>query len=1024
MNDDRKNDSISIMNNHINKKTKKKGPYLLGQTLGEGAFAKVKVATQIHTNEKTAIKILDKSRLLEDERDVQRFKKEINILKKLHHKNIIQLYEIMESKKSLYIVMEYCEKGELFDYIVNNGKLNEKEACRLFQQIINGVEYLHQQCIIHRDLKPENILLDNNINIKISDFGLSTFYNKNTYLQTPCGTPSYAPPEMLNGNAYNGTSSDIWSCGIILYAMLCGSLPFAESKEDIICRKILSHDYIIPNFLSKDAKDLLNHIMKIDPLERYTIQQIKKHPWFNLVTPHLIGGITIGVNEIPVDDNILDMVEKYNFDREKCKQNILNNRFDSITCVYYLCLKKYIREGNQSVSDLTSDLFEQFLKEDYLRINKKTIVKENDIKRPKTARTNIKNIIIKDDKSTIENEDNRIKSNGQVEIFKTQAETETSLKSNRSYINNEDKSQERKNDKNKKEKRTETPVLKIEKEISNKSQKNLNYIPILKSEGMNHNKKIINGNNYMKRDENEKEKEINIRENNRKFSGNSSNNNIFKSKKIDQIKTNLNKNKNSFNNSNPKLIVTNINVTVNNNSQNKQKNKIQDFSSYRQNCTNNLNLRTKGNKKNTYIGSSTELSTLIKKKIKEFSKSIVIPTLKETNNLVNTANNIIKNTDPSPKRENGIEIKKKEKEKLNIIINKDFQREKNQLNNYTLTYKDNNKSINFENKFLSNTNPNLQNSNKQNGNEFNQKSAFEQRETYRTYRNDVKEGRTASQHKSSPFPLDKISLDKDDDESLFLDEEKPVNVLDYIARRLVASSFCGSCNFQSSQNQQNNYHDINFNQINKNENSFKSLISILNQKFKNFILKEDLELYQNDNNINSNLNNKKNYKNENSIIDYNMGNTHYNKFLDISTNYDPGLDSRGESSVERSLSIKSNEFRNFSFSPERKAKNVYEQNKFPSLNLNSSFNGNISTTNLNKINGNHIGIISEDEEYEFLDKERIKKGKKNKKFYPFAEKKVTINLSMTLNNTVKKPSQNIYNTSSGNLQIKKKNKKR
>ena len=306
MNEEKKKDNIQQMNNNINKKQKKKGPYLLGQTLGEGAFAKVKVATQIHTHEKTAIKILDKSRLLEDERDVQRFKKEINILKKLHHKNIIQLYEIMESKTSLYIVMEYCEKGELFDYIVNNGKLNEKEACRLFQQIINGVEYLHEQNIIHRDLKPENILLDYNTNIKISDFGLSTFYNKNIYLQTPCGTPSYAPPEMLNGNEYNGTSSDIWSCGIILYAMLCGSLPFAESKEDIICRKILNHDYIIPNNLSKDAKDLLNNIMKINPLERYTIKDIKKHPWFNLVSPHLIGGITIGVNEIPVDEKILD----------------------------------------------------------------------------------------------------------------------------------------------------------------------------------------------------------------------------------------------------------------------------------------------------------------------------------------------------------------------------------------------------------------------------------------------------------------------------------------------------------------------------------------------------------------------------------------------------------------------------------------------------------------------------------------------------------------------------------------------
>ena len=1021
MNDEERNESNSIINPHLNKKQKKKGPYLLGQTLGEGAFAKVKVATQIHTNEKTAIKILDKSRLLEDERDVQRLKKEINILKQLHHKNIIQLYEIMERKKRLYIVMEYCEKGELFDYIVKNGKLNEKEACRLFQQIINGVEYLHQQSIIHRDLKPENILLDNNTNIKISDFGLSTFYNKNTYLQTPCGTPSYAPPEMLNGNAYNGTSSDIWSCGIILYAMLCGSLPFAESKEDIICRKILCHDYIIPNFLSKDAKDLLNHIMKIDPLERYTIQQIKTHPWFNLVTPHLIGGITIGVNEIPVDENILDMVEQYNFDREKCRQNILNNRFDPITCVYYLCLKKYIRNGNQSISDLTSDLFEQFLKDDYLRINKETIGKNKEIERPKTARLkNKKNISIKNDKSTIENEDNRIKSNGQVEISKTQPETETSLKSNRSFINNEDKSQEKKIDKNKKEKRTETPV---EKEMSVKSQKNLNYIPILKSEVINHNKKIINRNN--KREENEKEKEIIYRDNNRKISGNSSNNNIFKSKKIEQIKTNLNKNKNSYNNSNPKLIVTNINVTLNNPNQNKLKNKGKDFSSYRQNYTNNMNVRTKI-KKNSNIGSSTELSTLIKKKIKEFSKSIVIPALKESNNIIKTTNNTIKTADNISSKKKEIQERKskdskEKKNNINTIKNKEIKNSNFTTLNNIISNKDNNKSINLEKKF--NTTPNST-SNKLNGNEYNHKSAFEQRETYRTYRNDVKEGRTASQHKSSPFPLDKISLDKDDDESLFLDDEKPVNVLDYIARRLVASSFCGSCNFQSSQNQ-NNHYDFNYNQISKNENSFKNLISILNQKFKNFILKENLDFYQSDyNKNNSKLQIKKNYKNENSNIDYNINNVHYNKFLDISTNYDPGLDSRGESSVERSLSIKSNEFRNFSFSPERKAKDVYEKNYIPSLNLNLSFNGNISSNNLKKVNGNYIGIISEDEEYEFLDKERIKKGKKNKKLYPFQEKKVTINLSMTLNNTIKKPSQNISNTSSVNLQIKKKNKKK
>ena len=186
-----------------NKKKLNKGPYLLGEALGEGAFAKVRLATQIHIKEKCAIKIVDK-RFLENNQDIQRLRKEIKILKKIRHKNIIQLYDIMESKTNLYFVMEYCKGGELFDYIVKKKKLTEKEACIFFHQIINGVEYLHNQGIIHRDLKPENLLLDDKNQIKISDFGLSTFFTKDNYLQTACGTPSYAPPEMLEGLQYNG----------------------------------------------------------------------------------------------------------------------------------------------------------------------------------------------------------------------------------------------------------------------------------------------------------------------------------------------------------------------------------------------------------------------------------------------------------------------------------------------------------------------------------------------------------------------------------------------------------------------------------------------------------------------------------------------------------------------------------------------------------------------------------------------------------------------------------------------------
>lgn len=341
--------------------TKHKGPYILGSTLGEGAFAKVKVATHIHTGEKVAIKILDKTAMVEDEDDVKRVQKEINILKKLRHKNIIQLYEVMESRKNLYIVMEICEGRELFDYIVEKKRLSDLEACKFFQEIIDGVEYLHSQCIVHRDLKPENLLLDYKNEIKISDFGLSSLYTRGGLLSTPCGTPSYAPPEMLKGDEYNGLLSDVWSCGIILYAMLCGFLPFAESKEDIICQKIIDGDYEMPDYLSPYAVDLLNNILKIDLNERYDLHKIKAHPWFNLRKPNLRPGILTGYNRIPIDKRILDQVEEYGYNKHKCKMNLENNKYDSITSVYYLCLRKFIKSGGVSVSDLCSDEYVSFI---------------------------------------------------------------------------------------------------------------------------------------------------------------------------------------------------------------------------------------------------------------------------------------------------------------------------------------------------------------------------------------------------------------------------------------------------------------------------------------------------------------------------------------------------------------------------------------------------------------------------------------------------------------------------------------
>ncbi len=376
-------------NNITKKKSKQKGPYLMGETIGEGAFAKVKVAVHIQTNEKVAIKILDKEKTLKEEDDINRVQKEIDILKKLKHKNIIQLYEIMESKKNLYIVMEYCEGKELFEYIVKRKKLSEIEACKFFQEMMDALEYLHENNITHRDLKPENLLLDYKRSIKISDFGLSTIKNsEHSLLGTPCGTPNYAPPEMLRGDEYNGLFSDIWSCGIILYAMLCGYLPFSESKEQIIYQKIIDHQYEYPNFLSKLAVDLLKNILKVDPNERLNIIQIKKHPWFHLNQAMLRPGICIGKMDIPIDEKILKKVENLGFDKLLCKQNLLNNKFDSLTTIYYLCLKKFIKEGGKSISDLHSNEYMNYMKKQYFKINsnknaKSTIGENQTIKKKK-----------------------------------------------------------------------------------------------------------------------------------------------------------------------------------------------------------------------------------------------------------------------------------------------------------------------------------------------------------------------------------------------------------------------------------------------------------------------------------------------------------------------------------------------------------------------------------------------------------------------------------------------------------------
>lgn len=345
-----------------NKKTI--GSYFLGRTIGEGTFGKVKFGTHILTSEKVAIKILEKDRIC-DVSDVERVSREIHILKLIRHPNIIQLYEIIETPKKLYLIMEYASGGELFDYIVSHTRINEKEAIKFYQQLIGGIEYIHRLGIVHRDLKPENLLLDHNKCIKIVDFGLSNTYKEGELLKTACGSPCYAAPEMIAGKKYHGSRVDIWSSGVILFAMLCGYLPFEDPNTSQLYKKILAGDYQVPKFLSSNAKDLLQNILNTDPEKRFTVNQIREHPWLSHSKVESLPGILVGYDYIPVDTNILKQLEEFGYDIEHAKKCIEANKHNNITTAYYLLLKKHLQNGGESIADVSK------LTEDFNRTNVK-----------------------------------------------------------------------------------------------------------------------------------------------------------------------------------------------------------------------------------------------------------------------------------------------------------------------------------------------------------------------------------------------------------------------------------------------------------------------------------------------------------------------------------------------------------------------------------------------------------------------------------------------------------------------------
>ncbi|QHS71898.1 serine/threonine protein kinase [Saccharomyces paradoxus] len=265
------------------------GPWKLGETLGFGSTGKVQLAQHERTGQRTAVKVISKSIFKnkghhgnDDSVLPYNIEREIVIMKLLSHPNVLSLYDVWETNNNLYLILEYAEKGELFNLLVDHGPLPEREAIKCFKQIIIGVSYCHALGIVHRDLKPENLLLDSFYNIKIADFGMAALQTDADLLETSCGSPHYAAPEIVSGLPYEGFASDVWSCGVILFALLTGRLPFDEENGNVrdLLLKVQKGQFEMPDDaeISRDAQDLIGKILVVDPSQRIKIRDILGHP--------------------------------------------------------------------------------------------------------------------------------------------------------------------------------------------------------------------------------------------------------------------------------------------------------------------------------------------------------------------------------------------------------------------------------------------------------------------------------------------------------------------------------------------------------------------------------------------------------------------------------------------------------------------------------------------------------------------------------------------------------------------------
>uniref|UniRef100_A0A2K6S9T2 non-specific serine/threonine protein kinase n=1 Tax=Saimiri boliviensis boliviensis TaxID=39432 RepID=A0A2K6S9T2_SAIBB len=303
------------------------GNYRLQKTIGKGNFAKVKLARHVLTGREVAVKIIDKTQL--NPTSLQKLFREVRIMKILNHPNI----------------------GEVFDYLVAHGRMKEKEARAKFRQIVSAVQYCHQKCIVHRDLKAENLLLDGDMNIKIADFGFSNEFTVGNKLDTFCGSPPYAAPELFQGKKYDGPEVDVWSLGVILYTLVSGSLPFDGQNLKELRERVLRGKYRIPFYMSTDCENLLKKLLVLNPIKRGSLEQIMKDRWMNV--GHEEEELKPYTEPDPDFNDIkrIDIMVTMGFARDEINDALINQKYDEVMATYILLGRKPPEfEGGESLS--------------------------------------------------------------------------------------------------------------------------------------------------------------------------------------------------------------------------------------------------------------------------------------------------------------------------------------------------------------------------------------------------------------------------------------------------------------------------------------------------------------------------------------------------------------------------------------------------------------------------------------------------------------------------------------------------